>query len=280
MIRLLPLVAGFAMASTASSAGILSNSDDGIIVLDQDRITCTLRQTADGLVDSCAPTDTNGITTIANPITCTLRQTPEGLVDSCAPTDTSGVTTIPNPITCTLRQTPEGLVDSCAPTDTSGVTTIPNPITCTLRQTPEGLVDSCAPTDTNEVITIANPITCTLSITPSGIVDVCAPEPDLEVNDRVSIWDEIAKNPTPQTPIACTGWYSPDGDRNCLYDDGSRVGVSPINNPITCTLRQTPDGLVDSCAPTNGHNQVPAPGGLLLILAALGMAVRKKFAAA
>lgn len=220
MIRLIFLSAGIMLATTASNAGVLSSSDDGITVLNKDRITCT------------------------------------------------------------LRQTPDGLVDSCSPTDTSGVTTIANPIRCTLRQTPEGIIDSCAPIDTNDVTTIANPIRCTLSLTPSGIVDVCAPAPDLEIDDRVSIWDAIAKNPTPQVPIACTHRYSPDGESTCLFDDGTRVGASPINNPITCTLRQTPDGLVDSCVPSNGSNQVPAPGGLLLILAALGMAVRKKFAAA
>ena len=115
-----------------------------------------------------------------------------------------------------------------------------------------------------------------------------------------SIFDYI-RSPGP-VPIVCTDAYFADGSRNCLFDD---VVASPIN-PITCTLRQTADGrLVDSCGPTAGPieipnpitctltqtadgqlvnscgpvstnpvNQVPAPGGLVLILAGLGIAMR------
>ena len=50
MIRLIFLSAGIMLATTASNAGVLSSSDDGITVLNKDRITCTLRQTPDGLV--------------------------------------------------------------------------------------------------------------------------------------------------------------------------------------------------------------------------------------
>lgn len=68
------------------------------------------------------------------------------------------------------------------------------------------------------------------------------------------------------------------------------AGSFAIPNPVICSLVEQPDGTVSgSCAPINpptsgpvagGANGVPAPGGLLLMLAAAGFALRKKFTAA
>lgn len=115
-----------------------------------------------------------------------------------------------------------------------------------------------------------------------------------------SVFDEI--QPTGAVPIACTNRWNPDGSRTCLFDDAVATPINPITctlrqtadgrlvdscgptagpieipNPITCTLTQTADGqLADSCGPvsTNPVNQVPAPGGLLVILAGLAIAMR------
>lgn len=51
-----------------------------------------------------------------------------------------------------------------------------------------------------------------------------------------------------------------------------------IPNPTICSLTQMPDGtVVGSCAPVNSPNKVPAPNGLLVMMAALlGFAFRRK----
>lgn len=61
---------------------------------------------------------------------------------------------------------------------------------------------------------------------------------------------------------------------------GSNAASSTIQipNPTICTLTQMPDGtVVGSCAPVNSPNEVPAPNGLLVMMAALlGFAFRRK----
>lgn len=163
---------------------------------------------------------------------------------------------------CIQSLGPDGLVDSCSPTSAVEIGELSPllnqitgggdrrvPIACTGWYGPDG-AQNCIYGDAVEAPT------CAVSLGPNGLVDTCSLTPsDIEVGDLSPFWDAIVSGgEDSRVPIACTAWYGPDGARNCTYGE-----------------------FEDPALPQEGvSNQVPAPGGLLLILAGLGFALRKK----
>lgn len=161
------------------------------------------------------------------------------------------------------------------------------PIACTAVYRPDGsrncIYDDGTNGFTGPVRTNPVPIACTGLYRPDGSRNcIYADGTGGTFGPAGPIWSNITGEGQDLSSFACTTGYFQDGRRNCNFPTGGNAGgVITIANPVTCTLRETPDGIVSDCSrPTTTPNQVPAPGGLLLMLAGLGLIARKKHASA
>lgn len=93
------------------------------------------------------------------------------------------------------------------------------------------------------------------------------------------LWEAATETLDATGPLACSTRFLPDGSETCAGAFNT-AGITLLEPPVVCAFRETPEGVVGSCAPVDAPNEVPAPGGLLVMMAAVAFAVRRKFRAA